>query len=61
MPDNDLLSIILPACNEQDNIQNAFLTISRILKGNAIPFEIIFVDDGSSDSTYAHIQALSAQ
>lgn len=61
MPDNDLLSIILPACNEQDNIQNAFLTISRILKENAIPFEIIFVDDGSSDSTYTHIQALSAQ
>lgn len=61
MSDNDLLSIILPACNEQDNIQNAFLTISRILKGNAIPFEIIFVDDGSSDSTYAHIQELSAQ
>ena len=59
MPENQLLSIILPACNEQDNINNAFLTISRIMTKNAVPFEIIFVDDGSTDSTYARIQALS--
>lgn len=51
MPENQLLSIILPACNEQDNINNAFLTISRIMTKNAVPFEIIFVDDGSTDST----------
>ncbi len=61
MPENQLLSIILPACNEQDNINNAFLTISRIMTKNAVPFEIIFVDDGSTDSTYARIQALSSQ
>lgn len=61
MPDNKLLSIILPAYNEQDNIQNAFQTISRILKVNSIPFEIIFVDDGSADSTYLRIRELSAQ
>lgn len=61
MPDNSLLSIILPAYNEQDNIGNAFLTISQIVKETAIPFEIIFVDDGSTDSTYLRIQELSAQ
>lgn len=61
MPDNSLLSIILPAYNEQDNIGNAFLTISRIVKETTIPFEIIFVDDGSADSTYLRIQELSAQ
>jgi len=58
--DNNLLSVILPAFNEQDNIQNAFLTISRTLEESAIPFEIIFIDDGSADSTYARIQELSA-
>lgn len=61
MPDNHLLSIILPAYNEQDNIKNAFLTISRVLKENDIPYEIIFVDDGSADSTFIRIQELSAQ
>lgn len=61
MPHNSLLSIILPAYNEQDNIENAFLTITQIVGQNNIPFEIIFVDDGSTDSTYTRIQNLSAQ
>ena len=61
MSDNNLLSIILPAYNEQDNIQNAFFTISGILEKNGIPFEIIFVDDGSVDSTYLHIQELATR
>lgn len=61
MSDNRLLSIILPAFNEQENILNAFLTIRSILDEHTIPFEIIFVDDGSTDSTYAHIQELAAQ
>lgn len=60
MPDHNLLSVILPAFNEQDNIRNAFFTISRILEEHAIPFEIIYVDDGSTDATYAHIQNLAA-
>lgn len=60
MPDHNLLSVILPAFNEQDNIRNAFFTISRILEEHAIPFEIIYVDDGSTDATYAHIQKLAA-
>lgn len=59
--DNNLLSLILPAYNEQDNIKNAFLTISKILEESAIPFEIIFIDDGSADSTYAHIRELSGK
>lgn len=59
MSNNSLLSIILPAYNEQDNIENAFLTISQIVKESNIPFEIIFIDDGSSDSTYTRIQTLS--
>lgn len=61
MPHNNLLSIILPAYNEQDNIRNTFLTIHAILKENSIPFEAIFIDDGSSDSTYTQIQELSTQ
>ena len=59
MSDNRLLSIILPAFNEQENILNAFLTIRSILDEHTIPFEIIFVDDGSTDSTYLRIQELS--
>lgn len=54
------LSIILPAFNEQDNISRAFETISNILDTVSIPYEIIFVDDGSGDLTYQNIHTLSS-
>lgn len=61
MPAGEQLSIIIPAYNEQDNIERTFGRIREILVQNQILFEIIFVDDGSKDSTYARIQELSSQ
>lgn len=58
--ENLLLSIILPAFNEQDNVPRAFDRISEILHTASIPYEIIFVDDGSNDLTYQNIQTLSS-
>lgn len=55
------LSIIIPSYNEQDNIQRTFQTIDEILKQSHIPYEIIFVDDGSKDLTFTRIQELSLQ
>ena len=59
MPDNQLLSIVIPAYNEQENIDRAFVAISKILTENSIPFEILFVDDGSCDQTFTCVQKLS--
>ncbi len=61
MQDNKLLSIILPSYNEQDNIPHTFEVIDHILSAAAIPYEIIFVDDGSRDLTYQRIHELSAE
>ena len=60
MQNNHFLSIILPAYNEQDNISYSFSEINKILSSASIPFEMIFVDDGSDDLTYQRIQALSS-
>lgn len=61
MDDNKLLSVIVPAYNEQDMIQKTFHTVKEIMDENRIPFELIFIDDGSKDLTYMHIQELSKQ
>lgn len=53
------LSIIIPSYNEQDNIQRTFQTLNEILTHSHIPYEIIFVDDGSKDLTFTRIQELS--
>lgn len=59
MQTDNLFSIVIPALNEQDNIQHTFETINAVL-APAIPYEIIFIDDGSTDSTYQRIQELSS-
>ncbi len=61
MQGNQKLSIIIPSYNEQDNIPKTFAVIKEILDTSGIPFEIIFVDDGSKDDTYLRIHALSKE
>ena len=50
-----LLSVIVPSSNEEDNIALAARTVAQILHAAEIPYEILFVDDGSRDKTYARI------
>ena len=54
-----MLSVIIPAYNEELSIERAYYTISDILKNAAIENEIIFIDDGSADKTYEKISALA--
>lgn len=54
-----MISIILPSYNEQDNIFPTYDAISAVLSANGIDHELVFVDDGSIDHTYANIQELA--
>lgn len=54
-----MLSVIVPAYNEELSVERAYYTISEILQNAGIDHEIIFVDDGSSDKTYEKIKALA--
>ena len=51
-----LLSVILPAYNEEKMIEKARDTLGRILSEQDIPYEIVFVDDGSKDQTWSEIE-----
>lgn len=50
-----MLSVIIPSYNENENILNTASVIAGILTKESIPYEILFVDDGSSDNTWAQI------
>lgn len=50
-----MLSVVIPSYNEEGNIQNTAGVIGGILDENSIEYELIFVDDGSKDSTWAII------
>jgi len=56
-----LLSVIIPAYNEELSIENAYNTIYSVLKNENIENEIIFIDDGSTDKTFEKIKKLSGE
>jgi dolichol-phosphate mannosyltransferase len=55
-----LLSIVLPARDEEGCIVSTVEHLHLELRLNAIPHEIIVVDDGSGDSTWVKLVELSA-
>ena len=56
---NNLLSIIIPAFNEEENIQNTAKVVCGIMEEAKIPFEILFVSDGSKDTTFQKVLELA--
>lgn len=55
-----LLSIVIPSYNEEANIANTAKRLSEILQGAEIPYELIFMSDGSRDNTFAEIEKVAA-
>jgi len=51
------LSVIVPAYNEETLIVSTLDCLKAYLAARAETFEIIVVDDGSQDKTWAHVQA----
>lgn len=49
------LSIVLPAYNEEQMIEKTAETIGDIMEREGIPYELIFVNDGSKDGTWERI------
>ncbi len=54
-------SIVVPIYNEQDNIDELYRAITQALDRNDADYEIIMVDDGSSDGSFSALQRIAAQ
>lgn len=55
------LSLVIPAYNEQETIQVLMQRVAHALQGLDQPFEVIIVDDGSSDNTPQLLRAAMGQ
>lgn len=53
------LSVVVPVYNEEESLTELAGWIERTCRGNNLEFEIIFIDDGSSDSSWDVISTLS--
>ncbi len=49
------ISIIVPAKNEEESIPELCQWISRVMQSHGFSYEVIFIDDGSTDETWGSI------
>lgn len=51
-----VLSIVLPAYNEEQNIANTAMVLDELLTEHEIAYELVFISDGSRDGTFQEIR-----
>jgi dolichol-phosphate mannosyltransferase len=54
------LSIVVPAYNEEGNIERLYSEIKSVLSSLEVSWEIVFCDDGSKDNTWENIEKLNS-
>lgn len=53
------ISVVIPLYNEEDNVTLLHKALDDVLSNMPESYEIIFIDDGSSDSTFAKMRLLA--
>ncbi|MCQ2269500.1 MAG: glycosyltransferase family 2 protein [Bacteroidaceae bacterium] len=54
------ISVIVPLYNEEESLPELYAWIDRVMKANNFSYEVIFVNDGSTDHSWDVIENLSA-
>ena len=55
------ISVVLPLYNEEESLPELFAWIQRVMTQNGFSYEVIFVNDGSTDRSWQVIEELAAQ
>ena len=54
------ISVVIPLYNEEESLPELFAWIERVMKAHNFSYEIIFVNDGSTDHSWQIIEQLQA-
>jgi polyisoprenyl-phosphate glycosyltransferase len=57
---NKTLSLLIPLFNSEKKIQHAYEQVKNCLETEQIPYEILLIDDGSTDQTWSTVQQIAA-
>ena len=52
------LSVVIPLLNEEESLQELYDWIARVMQSNHFSYELLFIDDGSSDNSWTVIEGL---
>lgn len=53
------ISVVIPLLNEEESLQELHDWIVKVMQSNHFSYEILFVDDGSTDSSWQVIEDLA--
>jgi len=51
-------SVVIPAFNEEENLEVLYTRLTRVMGSLGEPYEIIFIDDGSTDGSFQILRDL---
>lgn len=54
------LSIVIPLLNEEESLSELYHWIAEVMQANGFSYEVLFIDDGSTDNSWGIIRELSA-
>lgn len=55
------ISVVVPLFNEEESLPELAAWIDRVMKANNFTYEVLMIDDGSKDKSWAVVEQLSAQ
>ena len=55
------ISVVVPLYNEEESLPELFAWIKRVMEAHQFTYEVIFVNDGSSDSSWQIIENLAKE
>lgn len=55
------ISIVIPLLNEEESLNELYRWITTVMQANGFAYELIFIDDGSTDGSWNIIEKISSE
>lgn len=55
------ISIVIPLLNEEESLNELYRWITTVMQANGFAYELIFIDDGSTDGSWDIIERISSE